>query len=613
MIKSKNIIVITCLFSLAVNISHGEDTPFRYDLPRKSNLSSTYENIKDPAQKKIFEDRLIKECPFKKKESEFDVLSTDALNLRTSASVTDAKMEQCKAQLKDFNDSIAKTKEFQTKIQNTQTKLTEEEEKSIAAGFASTQVAASAFNNILQSGCELKNNSRTIANIGNQLINLLDVGSSILAFTVPQAALVAAGAAITGRLVISLSKWIFENDKDQVLAKEATDSKRYINDLCLFRSLAYKYDELYVDPLQDPELELLRRQNEKEQSTALADKMRQCVNRPADDPLSKLNAFYKEISTAVGLIASPPPAAGAVNVVGNPQTKCADLIKRYNASKNSDQPHLKNLAATYGCPSPRPGSDENVVAFCDTWTSLEAASQSGFYSKCEQEDFQKSVAAKFTTISDLLFQAIQDQEKAMAPHPDDLARLRELEKHERLSTQRFASLEAILKDSPIARANAAKAMAALGHTVLGKRFNDFKSDSIKSASNNLNEAKSSLSKLVRYKKKIDKIKDPVKKSKQQQQLCTGMSEVRNKLGITYDLSLGLDETCEFMSGSGIPALKSKGPTFDSYSKNSAKKFWFFKTEKTLTERCNDIKTKTSSFVNEVVRLRETTEQLGCGR
>jgi hypothetical protein len=583
-----NLVVSTSV--LAQEFNH-----LQYKMPRESKILKEYQTERDPRKKKELEQKLVAECPFKKIDSALDNLTKEALSLQATSSNFN-NQNNCQARLQGFSDSIVKTQELQNKVRTNAAELTEEDKKNIEDGLKNTQVAATTFNEILRSGCEFKNSTRDISSVGNQIINLLDAGTTILAFTNPSAAIITAAASISGRLVISLSRWISETDENQALAKEASESGRFVNELCLFRNLAYKYDDLYLDPLVPPDLELLERQVTKNRAVTAAEEMRQCVNRPSNDALVSLTNFSKDLAAAVDGVTS--------------QKQCLGLLKKYNTNKNAEGVnHFKNLATSYGCPNPNPGLSENAIMFCSAWDSVEKLSTGNIYEKCEDDNFQKTVTKKFTTLAELLFQSAQEKAKVNPINKDDLQKLRDLEREELIANQRYAALEASLKESMMSNVNATKSMLALGRTVLGDRFDDFSKETMKDCTDDLNSAELLITKIKTLKKKTDKTKDPAEKADRQREVCTKATEARTKLAMTYQSSMGIREICTFMEGNGIPPLKSSGLNFDNYSSENRRKVFFKKPY--LSERCDDIDKKTNKFIDEVEAQTVVIDSLGC--
>lgn len=583
-----NLLVSTTV--LAQEFNH-----LQYKMPRESKILNEYQAEKDPRKKKELEQKLLSECPFRKIDSTLDNLTKEALSLQATSSNFN-NQNNCQARLQGFSDSIVKTQELQNKVRTNAAELTDEDKKNIEDGLKNTQVAATTFNEILRSGCEFKNSTRDISSVGNQIINLLDAGTTILAFTNPSAAIITAGASISGRLVISLSRWISETDENQVLAKEASESGRFVNELCLFRNLAYKYDDLYLDPLVSPDLELLERQVTKNRAVSAAEVMRQCVNKPSNDAIMSLTNFSKDLAAAVDGVTS--------------QKQCLSLLKKYNTSKSTEGVnHFKDLAKSYGCPSPNPGISENALMFCSAWDSIEKLSSGNIYEKCEDETFQKTVTKKFTSLSELLFLSAQEKAKASPSNKDDLQKLRDLEKEELIASQRYAALEASLKESMMSNVNATKSMLALGRTVMGDRFDDFSKETMKDCTDDLESAEILVTKLIALKKKADKTKNPIEKAERQREICTKATEARTKLAMTYQSSMGIREICTFMRGNGIPPLKSSGLNFDNYSSENKRKI--FLKRPYLSERCDNINKKTNKFIDEVEAQTTVVDSLGC--
>jgi hypothetical protein len=574
-----------------------------YELPEAGPIVKNYMSENDPGKKKAIADKMLKECPFRKTNSELETLTTEAVNLQLSANVPNSMFNQCSTQLKSFNDSISRSAELKNKIDQatlTNKTLTAEEQAEIKKEIEITQMAANSFNNLLQLGCEFKNTSSEISNIGFRLINVLDASSMVLLAN-PAHALVASSAAITGRLVISLSQWLFDRpNQNQLLTKETQDSKRFINDLCLFRTLAYKYDELYVDPFEDPNIALLERQVEKNKATAAANELRQCTSTNLSEPIAGLASFSKELLTIVD--------------TNSTQKQCLNLVSRFNSegSPKVGNP-IKNLAQSYGCPDPGPEASTHVRAYCRSFESIKELCSGDYFEKCEDPEFQKKLNAKFTSLSEILFQSAQETTKQNTPKPkdDDLQRLRIAEQEEKIAIQRYASLQAILEDSPMTHVNSSKSMMSLGRTVLGDRFDVFAKDTFKSIEKNLEEADDILSPLPRRMEKAKKLRSPAEQARAVSDVCTKASQARQQLATVYHSSVGMTDICFVMKGQGIPPLKSQSLNFDNYSSGEKRTLGIFKTESYLSKRCEKISSRVSEELNKVKKMVLKLNELNC--
>jgi hypothetical protein len=591
-----SILAILLTINSAKSIAQDQN---KYMPPEAGPHAKLFENENDPIRKKALSEKLIKECPFRRNNSELDIVITESVNLQLSSNVQDSKYNQCSSQLKYFNESISRTAELKSKLDianSRTTQMTAEEQASLKKEIEVTQFAANSFNNLLQLGCEFKNGTNDISNLGYRLINIMDIASNVFMAN-PASSIVASTAALSGRLVVSLSQWIFNQPNDnELLTKEANDSKRFVNDLCLFRTLAYKYDDLYVDPFENPQDELLKRQTFKNEASARVNTLRQCVTPPPNEPLANLTAFSRELISAIDATTN--------------QKQCISLISKFNSPGSI---HLKNLAKTYGCPTPAEKSPLNTIAFCKNFRLLEDFSTGDTFEKCEEDEFQKKVVKKFTTMSEILFQSAQEAARQSAFHvkEDDLQRLRQAEQEERIAIQRYASLQAILEDSPMTHANSAKSMLSLGRTILGKRFDEFAKETIKSTEKNISAASQIINPLVSKMKKAEKISDSELKDQTKKIICTSISQARQQLAISYHSSIGMNDICLLTKGQGIPPLKSKSLSFDNYSSENKKRFGLFKNDRYLTERCIKIDKKIADQLKDIKTATEKIDRLDC--
>lgn len=571
-------------------------------LPDKGMQARTYLNETNPDLKKSIAEKLMRECPFKKLNSELDLVTNEAINLQLVSNTPDAKLNQCATQLQNFNDTINKTAELKTKLDLAQShsgSLSPEQESELKKEIETTQVAANSFNNLLKMGCEFQNGTNDISRIGYSLISVLDISAAVLSVN-PANTLIATSAALSGRLVVSLSKWLFEHpNNNQILTKEASDSRRFINDLCLFRTLAYKYDDLYIDPFKDPKVELLNRQEIKNKASARVSELRQCTTPVPNEALTGLVSFSKELLNI---------SEGSVS-----QKQCLNLIKKFKESSSNGKGTLRDLAISFNCPTPSPDQGINAAAYCNNYQAIDKLTSVDIYESCEDEDFQKKLSAKFTNISDIIFQSIQEKSKAntFKASEDDLARLKAAENEERFAIQKYASLQGLLEESPITQANSAKSMISLGRTILGDRFDEFSKQTLKSMNKNMDEAKRNLSPVLKKMSRIQKISRLSDRAKTKDELCTSSKLARQQLGVAYNSGVGLTDVCFFMKGTGNPPLKSENLNFDNYSTDNKKRFGLFTTEAYLSVRCEKAEKQIQKNITAIKEMVVKLNSLDC--
>jgi hypothetical protein len=591
-------ILIVSFFSANVSSESLESS----SLPDKGLQARAYLKETNPDLKKSISEKLMRECPFRKSNSELDLVTNEAINLQLVANTPDSKLNQCATQLQNFNDTINKTAELKTKLDLAQShsgSLSPEQEAELKKEIETTQVAANSFNNLLKMGCELKNGTNDISRIGYSLISVLDISAAVLSVN-PANTLIATSAALSGRLVVSLSKWLFEHpNNNQILTKEASDSRRFINDLCLFRTLAYKYDDLYIDPFEDPTAELLNRQEVKNKASARVQELKQCVTPVPNEALTSLTTFSKELLNL---------SEGSVS-----QKQCLNLIKKFKDVSPNGKNNLRDLAISFNCPSPSPDQGINATAFCNNYQAIEKLTAGDIYESCEDDHFQKKLVAKFTNITDIIFQSIQEKSKenTFKVSEDDLMKLKAAENDERIAIQKYASLQGLLEESPLTQANSSKSMISLGRTILGDRFDNFSKQTLKSMNKNMDEAEGNLSPILRKMKKLEKISNPFEKAKTQNELCTSSKLARQQLGVAYNSGIGLSDVCFFMKGAGTPPLKSKNLNFDNYSTENKKRFGLFTTEAYLSGRCEKAEKQIQKNITTIREMVSKLNTLGC--
>jgi hypothetical protein len=147
--------------------------------------------------------------------------------------------------------------------------------------------------------------------------------------------------------------------------------------------------------------------------------------------------------------------------------------------------------------------------------------------------------------------------------------------------------------------NSSKAMVAVGRTVLGKRFDDFASETLKPNTKNLNATAKIIADLPGKKKKADKTRDPRKAAIQRKEICTLVKQGQQYLFETHHSSLGVNDICTSMSAEGVPPLKSQALNFDNYSTDNKKKFGIFPGMKYISIRCKGLQEKTKTYMAHV--------------
>jgi hypothetical protein len=573
-----------------------------FQLLEENKMLTAMKREADSAKKEDLVKKLTEGCPFKATTSELADLIPSSVSLTLSANLSEAKKAECNSYLQGFNQSLEKGKGIQGMIQDPAIVLNDDEKSLLESRLKNTMTATSSLRSMLQAQCEFDNSSSDILTVGNQLSNVIEGGSSALYFVNPAAALIGAGTAAAGRLVASLGNWLFGRPQNQ-LSNEATDSEHFINDLCSFRDLAQKYDKLYSDPFvndrsKDKELE----EKKKAIDRALEESKGRllCAEQLKSD-IDKLQAFSLEL-TAVADKASS-------------QKQCLNLLNKYIDSKKSKEiSPLQTLASRYGCPAPIEGLPANYISYCKNLSAIESMTSGDIYEKCEREDFQKSASAKFTNLSDILFRNIQEDVQTIAPMTDELQKIREAERNEKLAREQFDAIQSMIDTNPITNVNTSKSMTNLGRNLLSFRFDRFAKSSFESAEDELDEAMDALDDLVDQKKDLEGEgfffwgeKDAAEKAEVQKEICDNVPQIRRQLANAYRSSFGVKDVCDFMKGDGIPPLKARGFNYDNYSAGIGDQ------SNNLSNRCDGIYKKVTTNFAEIKEQMRIMESLGCDR
>ncbi|MDD4973737.1 MAG: hypothetical protein PHY93_05270 [Bacteriovorax sp.] len=553
---------------------------------------------RDPAKKEDLIKELGSKCPFNETNSQLAALIPSSTSLNLSANLSDQKRAECTTHLQGFNQSLDKTKGIQDMVADPSLKINDEQKKALEDNLKNAVSATSGLRSMLEAQCEFGNSSEEVSSISNNLINVVEGGSSALASINPIAGLIGAGAAATGRLVSSLGGWLFGKAKNE-LGREATDSDRFINDLCSFRNLAQKYDKLYTDPFEkslNREKQLAERKNARDRASEATKNLQVCAEQ-LKSSVDKLQAFSLELTTSSDLPSS--------------QRQCLSLLNKYiDTKKSEDADPLQVLASKYGCFTP----EEDHSSYCNNLSAIESMTEGDIYNKCEKEDFQKAASAKFINLSDILFRSVQEDVIRISPITDELQRIRDAEENERIASEQFDAIQNLIDANPITNVNTSKSMTNLGRNLLGSRFDKFVKSSLKSASIDFEEASDVLDDLVDQKKELNEgsffswgKKDDSEKAKIQKEICDNASQVIRQLATAYRSNAGVKDICDFMKGDGVPSLKTEGFNYDSYSAAISDQ------SNNLSNRCNAIyKVVTTNFTEIKVQMNIATN-LGCSK
>lgn len=594
------------------------------EILEENKLITELKKESDPAKKEALISKLSNKCPFRDEKSEIAALIPVSITLNSTANIADAKSAECQGYVDSINASLANTKKMQTHLDDPSAKISDTEKAKLEENLKNTLAGTAGLHTLLSSQCST--NSTAVSGT-NQIIGAVEGGSSALAYVNPVAALIGVGAAAVGRLTVGLGGWLFGGKKKD-MADEVKDSERFVNDLCAFRDLTYKYDKLATDPFKkdvveekkeiDPEKEkqLIAKKAALQLQLADTKDLLVCTEQMKSS-IDSLQKFSKDLAPFIEKPAS--------------QKECLNILNNYADTKSSDKPSpLDVLASRYEClnsSSPEGNSsNKRYQSFCKNYSAIEKMAREDFYEKCEEENFQKQAILKFTSLSDLILRSIEDDAKAMAPAEakikglqaasksadDELQLLRDGGQEYKLSQERYNALKAATDINPIANMNTSRAMTFVGRNLLGDRFDTFAEKALKSAEKDIDEASDVLEDLVKQKDKIEGKKffsfkkyKGAEKVEAQKEICDTAYQVKRQFINGYRSNAGIKDICDFTKGDGIPPLKSLGVNYDTYSATTSNR------ENNLTNRCKKIDVQVVKNNEEIKKQLTAMSGLGC--
>lgn len=597
----------------------GDDS---FEMLEENKLITELKNEKDPAQKEALISKLSNKCPFRDEKSEVGALIPISITLNTSVSMTDSKKAECQGYVDNINASVANSKKMQAHLEDPEAKMSETEKAKLEENLKNTIAGTSGLHTLLASQCSA---SSSVVSGSNQIIGAIEGGSGAIAYVNPVAALVGAGAAAVGRLVVGLGGWLFGGSKDA--ADEVKDSERFVTELCAFRELTYKYDKLATDPFKkevaveekkeiDPEKEkkLLARKAALQIELDENKDLLTCTQQMKTS-VDSLQQFSKDLAPFIEKPAS--------------QKECLNILNNYADTKSEDKPTpIDALATRYGCLSSGESepSNKRYQSFCKNYAAVEKMAKEDFYEKCEDENFQKQTILKFTNLSDIILRSIEEDSRALVPAEekiksiqaaskstdDELQQLRDGAQDGKLAQEKVNALKAAADINPIANMNTSKAMTFVGRNLLGSRFDTFAEKAFKSTEKDIDEASDVLEDLVKEKNKIEGKKmfsfkkyTPAEKAQAQKELCDSAYQVKRQFINAYRSNAGIKDICDFTKGDGIPPLKSLGVNYDSYSASSSDR------EKNMTNKCKKIDTQFAENNGKIKKQLTAMAGLGC--
>lgn len=595
--KSFNSFVSTILI-LQMSLAFANEIPF--EVLSENKLITELRTEKNDAKKEALYNSIINKCPFKDENSDLNTLTLLSLNLSATSGIKDSKTAECQSYVDDINASVANTKKMQTILTNSNSKVNEGSKERLEDDLKTTLAGTSSLHSLLAAQCSA-DKSKVVSRT-NQIIGAVESGSSAVAFINPVAAMIGVGAAGTGRLIVGLGGWLKNRRSKKLSGTDVKDSERFINDLCSFRELTYKYDEISnaasakaseeaVVTKKDPDAEkkLLDRKIALEVEIANNKDLIACSQNIKDN-VDSLQAFSAQLAPFINKPAS--------------QKECLNILNNYLDSKNTSKlSPIDTLASRFNCSALEESlEDKKNESFCKNYQTIEKMSQGDFYESCEDESFQKTISTKFISLTDLIMRSIQDDMKEASPAiesiktlqsaiksvDDELQLLRTSEQNEKLAAEKVDGLKSAIDINRITNLNTSRAITSVGRDILGERFDVFAEKSLKSAAIDIKEAASVLKDLVKQNNKIQgksffsKKYSEEEKAATKVEICESALQVKRQFINGYRSYAGIKDVCDFTKGDGVPPLKSLGINYDSYSASSNNR------ANNLTNRCKKI-------------------------
>lgn len=618
-------ILILQMSAASANVEGVTPNDDSFEILEENKLITELKKETDPAKKEMLINQLSNKCPFRDEKSEIAALIPISISLNNSVNVADARSAECQGYVDNINASLSNSKKMQAHLDNPEAKISDTEKAKLEENLKNTIAGTAGLHTLLASQCSTNNSALSGT---NQVISAVEGGSSALAYVNPVAALIGVGAAAVGRLTVGIGGWLFSGKKKD-LGDEVKDSERFVNDLCAFRDLTYKYDKLATDPFKkDPSVEEKKEVDPEKEKKLLARKaalqlelaenkdLLTCTQQMKSS-VDDLQKFSKDLAPFIEKPAS--------------QKECLNILNNYADAKSADKPGpLDILASRYEClntdKEEGDSSNKRYQSFCKNYSAIEKMVGQDFYEKCEDENFQKQAILKFTSLSDLILRSIEDDAKAMAPAEaklkgiqaaskstdDELQLLRDGGQENKLSQEKYNALKAATDINPIANMNTSRAMTFVGRNLLGGRFDTFAEKALMSAEKDIDEASDVLKDLVNQKDKIEGKKffsfkkySGAEKVQAQRELCESAYQVKRQFINGYRSNAGIKDICDFTKGDGIPPLKSLGVNYDSYSATLSDR------KNNMTNKCKKIDIQVAKN-NEVIKKQLTAMSgLGC--
>ena len=530
---------------------------------------------------------------------------------------TNPSNPECQAFVNDFNSGVTSAQNLTPILNNPDTNLNIDSKNSYNKSLTDAINVGTSAKNLMQSQCNVEN-SNAVLSAGQKLNNDVERFAMALAPVLPVPALVGVGFATAGRMVVAAKNWLKRKGKNSTSAS-IKDSQRYVSDLCKFRELTYKYDEIVtaknVVKVKDPMAE----KNLIDQRALLVSEL-----AGLEDMITCTQAVRQNIDSLTDL--SNQLAAFLDKPAS--QQECINILTKYADSKSSNVASpIETLAKNYNCSLPESSQTvKKQMYFCDSYRSIEEMFLGNIYTSCESKDFQEKISAKFISLKDIIMRSVQEDLQAVSPAEtrikqirfatskidDELQQLNEDEQHDKNTSDNLLAAQSVMEMNRANDLNTSKSIVAIGRNILGDRFDAFAKNLLASAASDIKEANAGLKNILSDYNKINgtgrslrKMSDG-QKEEEKNRICRDAQLVKKQFVDGYKSGAGLKDICDFTKGDGIPPLVSLGENFDSYSASVSNR------DKNITSKCNKI-TQTVTKNNATIRAQiNVIFGLGCG-
>jgi len=587
------------------------------NLPEENPIIQTLNAEKDEVQKTAMLEQLKTTCPFKRENDAAGIL-VSSLSLSNRSTANTAQQIECDKYLNEFNETSSSISVLQNLVESgSNPSSTDSGTQPVAQDSTNVALVKSITNstnlkNLLESKCAFSNSSGdNISQTGYNVAKYVDTASGLVSSVNPLVGLIGAGAAAAGRLIVGLGSWIFGNGNEE---KEIENSENYLSDLCSFRDLTFKHDKLLgnLSPTDGKPAVSSEDYQGKIQAVEkqLADAKQQLsCSEQYKGGFENVQKFVKDVGASVEKPAS--------------QLQCLNFINQISAGLSHPENYpLQTVANRYGCFNANSTFEKSrYQSFCNIFKTLQESIKGDIYEKCENETFQKMLASKFISLTDILSKGIEDSLADLAPvnekiksleaERDNLQKMRDEDLRKKISFEQFAGLGTVIESNAMTSYNTQKALTKLGREILGKRFNIYTEKTLDLADDALSDSEDLLEDLSDLKKSKDSTsfftstpKTEAEKKEIQQKVCDSIPGLKRKILEGYRTTLAVKDVCDFMKGAGIPKLNSD-LTFDQYSAD------IDDPKKRLTSKCSEIYQKTTKNFTAIKAQVKSSTELGC--